>query len=267
MLKPIILATMLAAGTPALATGHWYTVAASDLNNHVSGSSSSGGPATFSAPGATVSSVATPVPTITATVDSTCCGDVLGRSQFDYQFRVTGPGFVVVPMHARIVARGHAAAIINSEASSEYSMYIGGAFDSTVRMDSNVYLSGGFRGGAGTTGPSNFAVDQTVSFYEQANISSVVDGRASAYANSIGFFNDGTHYITGSSTASVYLDPYLWIDPTWSAAHPGYTLVVDSGFGNSPATSVPEPASWALMLGGFAIVGAAARRRRVFAAA
>ena len=36
----------------------------------------------------------------------------------------------------------------------------------------------------------------------------------------------------------------------------------DTGFVLPGAGSVPEPASWALMIGGFGLVGAAARRQR-----
>ena len=41
----------------------------------------------------------------------------------------------------------------------------------------------------------------------------------------------------------------------------------DITFGSSRPGTVPEPASWALMIGGFGMVGAALRRRRGFATA
>jgi hypothetical protein len=40
----------------------------------------------------------------------------------------------------------------------------------------------------------------------------------------------------------------------------------DAGFA-LPAAAVPEPASWALMVGGFGLVGVVARRRAARAAA
>ncbi|HYZ47772.1 MAG TPA: PEPxxWA-CTERM sorting domain-containing protein [Sphingomonas sp.] len=49
---------------------------------------------------------------------------------------------------------------------------------------------------------------------------------------------------------------------------PGSPFVVNAAFDNirqisfEAAASVPEPASWALMLGGFGVLGVAARRRR-----
>jgi len=41
-----------------------------------------------------------------------------------------------------------------------------------------------------------------------------------------------------------------------------YTLGAATGSGTFTITAVPEPATWALMIGGFGLIGAAARRRR-----
>jgi hypothetical protein len=46
----------------------------------------------------------------------------------------------------------------------------------------------------------------------------------------------------------------------------GYQTIADTPFvidTNAPAAPVPEPASWAMMIGGFGMVGAGMRRRRV----
>lgn len=43
----------------------------------------------------------------------------------------------------------------------------------------------------------------------------------------------------GEGQASVYMDPYLYIDPVWLQSHPGYSLQTEAGFGN--ALPVPEP--------------------------
>jgi hypothetical protein len=66
-----------------------------------------------------------------------------------------------------------------------------------------------------------------------------------------------------SSAATAYADPYIVIDPTWLAANPGYSLSFSPGIVNAgPGSAAPEPASWALMLSGFGLVGGAMRRRQ-----
>ena len=67
-------------------------------------------------------------------------------------------------------------------------------------------------------------------------------------------------YSLASTTA--FVDPYVYIDPTWLAANPGYSVFVDPGVGNGPlVTPVPEPSSFALMLAGMAAIGTMVRRR------
>jgi len=63
-----------------------------------------------------------------------------------------------------------------------------------------------------------------------------------------------------STSASASIDPYLYIDPTWAADHPGYSLSV-FGVGNS-VPAVPEPETYAMMLAGLGLLGMMARRRR-----
>lgn len=83
--------------------------------------------------------------------------------------------------------------------------------------------------------------------------------------------------ISGGST---YLDYYVGLASAWGAAHPGFAGFADGiypeagdtqGFGVTQGFTigggVPEPASWALMIGGFALAGAALRRRRAVVAA
>jgi PEP-CTERM motif len=65
------------------------------------------------------------------------------------------------------------------------------------------------------------------------------------------------------SNAVAHADPLITIDP--STLDPeDYMIFVSTGFGNSELQSdgVPEPAAWAMMLLGFAGIGAAARSRR-----
>lgn len=67
-------------------------------------------------------------------------------------------------------------------------------------------------------------------------------------------------YSGGSATATI--DPYVYIDPSWLASHPGYTLEVTAGVGNDLLPSVPEPDTFALLLTGCAALGFANRRMK-----
>ncbi len=69
-------------------------------------------------------------------------------------------------------------------------------------------------------------------------------------------------YATNGARAYAYIDPTFTIDPSYLALHPGAKLVFSAGFSNGVAGAVPEPATWAMMLIGFGMIGAAARYRR-----
>jgi hypothetical protein len=63
----------------------------------------------------------------------------------------------------------------------------------------------------------------------------------------------------GTQTMSVYVDPTFAVG---AVADPSeYSLVFSGGVGNSPASAVPEPSTWAMMLLGFAGLGVAGYRR------
>jgi len=80
-----------------------------------------------------------------------------------------------------------------------------------------------------------------------------VDLRASAYLN---------HYFINAG-ATTFIDPHLEIDAGFVAANPGATLTITPGVGNDIAgiPAVPEPSTYALLLGSVALVGAATRRK------
>jgi hypothetical protein len=63
---------------------------------------------------------------------------------------------------------------------------------------------------------------------------------------------------------TAYADPFFYIDADYLAAHPGVRLNFGEGVGNldpNAVASVPEPASWGLMVAGFGLVGGTMRRR------
>ncbi len=87
----------------------------------------------------------------------------------------------------------------------------------------------------------------------------VADGdaiRVQLYAQTDGQYGRGL-------TAYASVDPYIHIDPAFVGGQQ-YSIEVSPGVGNAPfASGVPEPATWAMMLGGFALVGGALRRQRI----
>ncbi len=69
--------------------------------------------------------------------------------------------------------------------------------------------------------------------------------------------------LTANFSGGVLVDPTFTIDPAFLQQNPGYSLQFSPGIGDSP-TSVPEPATWAMMLVGFGGLGAAIRVSRYF---
>jgi hypothetical protein len=63
----------------------------------------------------------------------------------------------------------------------------------------------------------------------------------------------------GSASSMVWTDPQFLIDPSTPDAGL-YSIVPGDGFGNAPASAVPEPSTWAMMLMGFAVLSFASWR-------
>jgi hypothetical protein len=103
--------------------------------------------------------------------------------------------------------------------------------------------------------------DSIVSLMVTPGYSLLTSIEAVAYAN--GGNSASSVGGTFSSSADAVMDPYFSIDPSWSFAHPGYSLSVEPGFGNS--APVPEPAALWLGLVGAASLAAAQRLGRLAA--
>jgi hypothetical protein len=102
-----------------------------------------------------------------------------------------------------------------------------------------------------------YASDAPLSFTIDAANLSYISGRLGGFS-----FFPGAYSVEISGTdgtgASRFLGTNAMDGISWNASN------VDGGFRFGWTTaSVPEPASWAMMLGGFGLVGGAMRRRRV----
>jgi hypothetical protein len=67
---------------------------------------------------------------------------------------------------------------------------------------------------------------------------------------------------SGPVSASGLADPFLFADPSFTAAHPDYQLILSPGVGNAPPLAIPEPATWFLLILGCCGVGSAVRANR-----
>ena len=132
---------------------------------------------------------------------------------------------------------------------------VGGAYDAFAQ--SEMTLISEYRGNRISTvheiGSGNFDVSGTAAWL----VASGTTGQV-MLASRAGFV---VGYVDASGTADAFIDPVFTIDAAYAASHPGLSLVFSQGVGNSSAPSVPEPATWALMLGGFGVSGTILRRR------
>lgn len=112
---------------------------------------------------------------------------------------------------------------------------------------------------------SNFNFDPFTT-YNSFNLNSNFLMSVKLFANASGGVSDG------AAAAHAYATSKVYISEDYLAEHPELDGVLSvrfsQGVGNTPVvggyeTTVPEPATWALMLAGFALTGAALRRRRV----
>ena len=269
MIKPILLAAaVLAASVLAAAPAAavlplpYYSISyesvAYDVDTGVQSHNASGvydGPAAVADPYLAMTVGGTPTPFIAVTAHGANGVYATGGGGIEYFFAVDGPASVVVPLSAHI--------IIDATAGSGAFDYGGGGVD--IYTDQGSVSRSANADHGGSVDPSmmipHARVDEWVPF-------SATTG--DAYQNQIQISGGATVEAGRHSNGvtKVYIDPYIVIDPTWAAAHPGYSLSFSAGIDNAPgAGGVPEPASWALLVAGFGVVGSAARRRRAVVAA
>lgn len=248
-------ALLLMAAAPAAATSDFYqTEAGSDVNGNYY-SAFAFDAATFSGPNVSIKVKANPVPTVTASATSPCCGPSGAVGQFGYSFTVDGTYHEVVPLLAHVILRASVSGSAHNAAAAA-----GGGV--TIGTDSDLP-------GASVSGEAYFhyysyadvasvSIDRWLSYSVYAQVPGYIQGSAGVSTGSIFYSPWGA----GHASAHVYLDPFIEIDPVWASTHPGFTLSVSPGFGNSPAGGVPEPANWLMLIAGFGLAGLAMRRRR-----
>jgi hypothetical protein len=181
-----------------------------------------------------------------------------------YDFAVTGPQNLVVPIH--MLANLHATASVDAPTvviggqvtnTVAFSFATLGLFGSSVNKNWEACAKAG--AGANPLACGLNPTDQAISDLFSITANQGVEVTESAYAGGNS---------SGDATASA--DPIFFIDPDFLSTHPGYELVFSPGVGNlapgGPGDGVPEPATWAMMLLGFAGLGAAMRTRRRTAA-
>lgn len=131
---------------------------------------------------------------------------------------------------------------------------IGGAYDGFAQ--SELTLTSEYRGNRISTvfipQSGNFNVSGTAAW----QVASGTTGQVKLYTRA-GFVVGAPN---ASGNADAFIDPVFTIASAFAASHPEYSLVFSQGVGNSAAGAVPEPATWALMVLGFGLVGSLRRR-------
>lgn len=187
-----------------------------------------------------------PYVTATARTDLGSGNAVSTRAALDYWLRIDGPAYDgTIPVFYSSdlsVSADHTPDNASAEfILQSYNTYPGGSpFQNLTNQSWGVSVSGDSSGVQVTdarriTGVFQLGFGDLLAAGIVADVSSQNGGQASAFA-----------------------DPYFYIDPKFAAANPGYSLVLSPFAGNDPI-GVPEPASWAIMLMGFAGLGAVLR--------
>jgi hypothetical protein len=140
-----------------------------------------------------------------------------------------------------------------------------GAIDPTL---GGFYAIGVNTGGAASPGPFAGIGEPGVIFTKvisvQKNGTATISG-ASVPGGVLVGGNAFSLIVPLSMLPSTGLAPLLYGWNIWprSGTTPGTAVISDFAPENTTISAVPEPASWAMMIGGFSLVGAAMRRRRI----
>ncbi len=224
-----------AGAVPVSSWGGFVSLAApsGSFNNTIS---SFGSQSVSSAAGsASVQSTPTPLPAITstATANATANGSEAFAS-LNYYFEISGPASNSLSVN--VFANGSLFSDSGTMQSTDFLRVNG-----TTIVNATSF--GGSNNGAFTRSATLSGLSYNVAYFIEMNVTAIAHP---------------------SGTATAFLDPYLFLDP--SLVEQGYSIITSPGIGNSLTSAVPEPSTWAMMVLGFTGVGFMAYRRKSKAA-
>jgi hypothetical protein len=190
---------------------------------------------------ASVQSTATPLPAITAT--ATANATALGAEAFSdlgYAFHISGPASNSLSVN--ILAAG---SLFSGSGSTQSTDFLSVAGTTIVGgFASNATSIGGNNNGSFTKSATISGLTNDLDYFIDMNVTALVHPSG-----------------TATGTATTFLDPYLFLDPSLVAL--GYSIITSDGIGNSLTVNagVPEPSTWAMMILGFSGLGFMAYRR------
>lgn len=181
---------------------------------------------------ASVQSTATPLPAMTATATANAIASH-AFGNLDYWFAISGPV-------------SDQTASVNVSANWSLFSSSGATMQSTDFMRVN---------GATIVNASSFGGDNNGAFTTSTAVSGLF------YNHDYLIEMNVTALVHPVGTATAFLDPYLFLDPSLVAQ--GYSIVTSDGIGNSlTVNAVPESSTWAMMILGFFGLGFMAYRRK-----
>lgn len=180
-----------------------------------------------------------------AQVSASAAPGYIAVARLSYSFLLTGSTFAVVPL----IAYGHLSAALSGA----------GQVNADLVIDNGAYSGAGDHLYLTRFDQGSRARDAVIHFQ--------------AITGVVGTVNLNADIISYGGSGSAFVDPYIIIDPAFARVDrnylQNYALTFSDGAGNvapagfvPPPGAVPEPAAWALLITGFGLTGAAARRRR-----
>jgi hypothetical protein len=157
-----------------------------------------------------------------------------------------------------------------SEALASLNCYFEISGPASNSLSVNVFASGSLFSDSGTMQSTDFLRVNGTTIVNATSIGGNNNGAFTTSATLSGLSSNLDYFIEmnvtaiahPSGTATTFLDPYLFLDPSLVAL--GYSIITSDGIGNNLTVNaaVPEPSTWAMMFLGFAGVGFMAFRRR-----